>query len=116
MPTSLATWRSESATRLGRSVRPRAASRIARRVRSLRALRESSTTSPRDSTTPTMRPIVDQRPGPTSHDPAPLAAPARGRPTLVGMDHERLSKGEIRKDAVQDTVEAAATAVGRWPR
>lgn len=28
------------------------------------------------------------------------------------MDHERLSNGEITKDAVQDTVEAAATAVG----
>lgn len=26
---------------------------------------------------------------------------------------DRLSKGEIRKDAVQDTVEAAATTVGR---
>jgi hypothetical protein len=36
----------------------------------------------------------------------------RGRPTLVGMDHERLSNGEITKDALQDTVEAAATAVG----
>ena len=28
------------------------------------------------------------------------------------MDHERLSNGEITKDALQDTVEAAATAVG----
>jgi regulator of RNase E activity RraA len=28
------------------------------------------------------------------------------------MDHERLSNGEITKDAVQDTVVAAATAVG----
>lgn len=34
------------------------------------------------------------------------------RPTLVGMDDERLTRGEITKDAVQDTVEAAATAVG----
>ena len=41
MPTSLATWRSESATRLLSSHRARAASRMARRVRSLRSPRDS---------------------------------------------------------------------------
>ena len=43
MPTSLATWRSDSATRLLSSQSRSAASRIARRVRSLRSPRVSVT-------------------------------------------------------------------------
>ena len=42
-----------------------------------------------------------------------LTLPGDGRAVETGAMDERLSKGEIRKDAVQNTVEAAAGAVGQ---
>src|SRR4051794_39430862 len=97
MPTSLATWRRESAARVLSPERSRAASRMARRGRSLRSTRDVGSAMPLRLARPPTSPRLS--PGPPAHD--------------TGTMSDHLSKSEIRKDAVQGTVEAAASTVGQ---